>query len=862
MTIRHYIISCLFSFEITNLFLVSFFYNKQLKSCNFSFFFFRNIKDEKPNKPSSTVTSNVHDQVDHVSKSSHHIPKSSAIVNSSFASKEDTLINGEFDSRKLRPRNDKTDYNEDKKFHTLMNPQLEVINNNRNVNNYNSVQSQARQMTSREDKKNDHFAVVYKGHSLIDKNSSSNEASRLQQLLTKEIAIKEDIPKEISEHDTDCIDEESYFRYLNLISKSTREKKSDDYFKTTWPLRLIARSKPYIKVQIVQQLQQKPQQKQQQQQQQQSQPLPHVITHINNSKCARKETISSSSSRVTSTQSSSSTSMSLIQSKIQLSNPHSTPPLLESEAKSGRQFLAKQNWKNQVRAFNQNLDHGLIENSSGKRPLNNSLIMFTTKDTELKNGAQVYFNKYSQFYPLYASSKSPIKASFNQVENLMKQNFLKHQYLKFSNQYISKVDLSSPLGRRLLSNVPNHLRLTPSRSDLIPIYEKYCGTSNKSVFHSLINNMPNSSVISNPIKSRITRSNNSINGAVCASWGPRNYTHIYTFSKEQRLERAANLETGLDWKGRILSYCCKPCRVRLNVLTHCPNCEGYIGKSIKHECGEDKPAPVDNSSDRLIVQKINVDNQCYDYNNEKYIPHQLSVSKNVMNEKLSSHETLDSSNSNKPSLNILYTNSQTGVNKISTNSDIFKSSSVCLQCEHNYCNGSDCPFDVQLEERIEKIPLQGSVAKKSTSKPSSIKLKRKEPDSQLLLINDETKITHDCTTKDQPCLKRQCSSPSKILYQSDSSENVSIQRIDILTRTLSSKSNSKTRQEASKSRCSLNAVDEETDNDDDVVIIEEIINQRFSSNIVSFPKNITITPLTRAGMSPQIHVSASRNLIS
>lgn len=184
--------------------------------------------------------------------------------------------------------------------------------------------------------------------------------------------------------------------------------------------------------------------------------------------------------------------------------------------------------------------------------------MFTTKDTELKNGSQVYFNKYSQFYPLYASSKSPIKASFNQVENLMKQNFLKHQYLKFSNQYISKVDLSSPLGRRLLSNVPNHLRLTPSRSDLIPIYEKYCGTSNKSVFHSLINNMPNSSVISNPIKSRITRSNNSINGAVCASWGPRNYTHIYTFSKEQRLERAANLETGLDWKGRILSYCCKP----------------------------------------------------------------------------------------------------------------------------------------------------------------------------------------------------------------------------------------------------------------------------------------------------------------
>jgi hypothetical protein len=55
---------------------------------------------------------------------------------------------------------------------------------------------------------------------------------------------------------------------------------------------------------------------------------------------------------------------------------------------------------------------------------------------------------------------------------------------------------------------------------------------------------------------RITRSNTGFAG-IDKMWGPRSESHEYCFTRKQRLEKYKRLETGLNWKSRIIAMQCK-----------------------------------------------------------------------------------------------------------------------------------------------------------------------------------------------------------------------------------------------------------------------------------------------------------------
>jgi hypothetical protein len=76
--------------------------------------------------------------------------------------------------------------------------------------------------------------------------------------------------------------------------------------------------------------------------------------------------------------------------------------------------------------------------------------------------------------------------------------------------------------------------------------------------------------------SRITR--NSSN----SDWNPRKNQHKYSFSKRQRLEKWKTIETGLDWRSRLLKSQCKRVFVKMFRVIKCPLCSQTIDS--QHQC--------------------------------------------------------------------------------------------------------------------------------------------------------------------------------------------------------------------------------------------------------------------------------------
>lgn len=390
--------------------------------------------------------------------SNHVTPTADPTSSSSFdlVSSEEisSVVNKDNDSRKLRPRNDKTDYNEDKTFQILFNQKLENSNNNNNHNdninnNENNIinnnyhhnyiyhnSNKSSPKAAHVDKRNQHYVVVYNKQPSLNNITLSNESSHLEQLLNKELGSKKEVvnEKEIPEPESDCIDEENYFRYLNLVSNAIRKKNCDDYFKTTWPLRMIARSRPIKKMQPLQHLQLR--QKQQQEQLEISANLSFPKREVKDNisiLLPNSSSISSSQSKIHST---------LIASSSTLSEFS-----LENDSRLGRQFLAKQNWKNQVRAFNQNLNHDLNEKFLIDRHLNNHFLLSSSKNDGLQKDLQISLQKLPTAYQsslyLNSSNKSP---SFNishfHPARLKINHHVNQVYPKFSNHLISKPKIS------------------------------------------------------------------------------------------------------------------------------------------------------------------------------------------------------------------------------------------------------------------------------------------------------------------------------------------------------------------------------------------------------------------------------------
>lgn len=127
------------------------------------------------------------------------------------------------------------------------------------------------------------------------------------------------------------------------------------------------------------------------------------------------------------------------------------------------------------------------------------------------------------------------------------------------------VEITSPLGKRLLDkNSFVKINSTFILMKSILNYEKYCSTNNskssilRGLLHVTLNTAanykidfsPDSSIMrANCITGRLLRSQMILNPHSYA-WGLKSY-HIFTFSKQERLEKLLTLKTKMDWKSRL-----------------------------------------------------------------------------------------------------------------------------------------------------------------------------------------------------------------------------------------------------------------------------------------------------------------------
>jgi len=184
------------------------------------------------------------------------------------------------------------------------------------------------------------------------------------------------------------------------------------------------------------------------------------------------------------------------------------------------------------------------------------------------------------------------------------KKFVSKYSIKPAQYYRPGLDVSSPMGRRLLESFSLGLGLSSLNElrKIIRSYERYCGTNSLTHRH-LLSHLKACSVTSlasnksikidltalpspdkgNVITSRLLRSQQVINPASNA-WGLKSY-HIYTFSKQERLEKMKTMESGLDWKGRLLSMHCEVVSLDVPKISKCDSCGGDIFSDEGHACG-------------------------------------------------------------------------------------------------------------------------------------------------------------------------------------------------------------------------------------------------------------------------------------
>ena len=175
----------------------------------------------------------------------------------------------------------------------------------------------------------------------------------------------------------------------------------------------------------------------------------------------------------------------------------------------------------------------------------------------------------------YDKAEVELDHSLSSSEKKKKQQQERQQLI----EYLQEIDLSSPLATRIRDSAFEDededfsMRITYSK---IREYEKYCATSRN------INQLEKTEQELSCSKSSRTKRLMRTNGG--KTWGHLNYTHKYSFSRQQRLERYKVLETGLNWKSRLLLLHCKKVRVKLTRIQRCPLCHEPVQPQFGHSC--------------------------------------------------------------------------------------------------------------------------------------------------------------------------------------------------------------------------------------------------------------------------------------
>ena len=114
--------------------------------------------------------------------------------------------------------------------------------------------------------------------------------------------------------------------------------------------------------------------------------------------------------------------------------------------------------------------------------------------------------------------------------------------------YCNAFEISSLMGRRVrLSLVKPTLNVVQIFEDMWKRIESHCNQMD-----ILSVSAPQNTKLS----TRITRSTTGFAG-IDRMWGPRNEAHQYSFTRRQRLERYYRIDTGLNWKSRLVKKHCR-----------------------------------------------------------------------------------------------------------------------------------------------------------------------------------------------------------------------------------------------------------------------------------------------------------------
>jgi hypothetical protein len=166
-----------------------------------------------------------------------------------------------------------------------------------------------------------------------------------------------------------------------------------------------------------------------------------------------------------------------------------------------------------------------------------------------------------------------------QIEKVKDDNYRKREKelresKKEALHLASSFDISSFMGKRVfrslfkaLDDLDKYLLTVKCENNCFDELVDYLSATNMS-----FNNLSANSV------SRITRNSNN------CDWNPRRNQHTYCFNKRERLEKWKTLETGLDWRSRLLKSQCKRVFIKMFRVIKCPLCSQTIDS--EHQCSE------------------------------------------------------------------------------------------------------------------------------------------------------------------------------------------------------------------------------------------------------------------------------------
>jgi hypothetical protein len=131
------------------------------------------------------------------------------------------------------------------------------------------------------------------------------------------------------------------------------------------------------------------------------------------------------------------------------------------------------------------------------------------------------------------------------------QRLHKEELIQELESYTNAFEISSCMGRRVRLSSSDHSFLNALQIFNLNLRnENFCNQL-KSIRDLMAATVPQNAKLS----TRITRSNTGFAG-IDKMWGPRSESHEYCFTRRQRLDRYMRLDTGLNWKSRLVKKHC------------------------------------------------------------------------------------------------------------------------------------------------------------------------------------------------------------------------------------------------------------------------------------------------------------------